>query len=576
VRAPVKRAVPALLLVPAAAWLLGAQGVDLAWWAGVTTVLTAVGLLLSQHRTPTVVWRAPGVWLAGLTAWAAAAAVLRPVAPAQAAYLVAVGAVSCLLGLVAGRMSARAWAALAVSALGAATGAWLVIERLLIGLRPGGPFGSPNLSATVALLGLCVTPKVRLKVPWRLSLAVLAGGGVLASGSRAAQIGIVLAALAHLLGTVGHRVMRLAAVMCIVAAAAGLAWRFGSDRDPLRYERFRLWLVAARTAQAELPWGAGPGGYADAALPWNFPRDGELARFGRVPSLAESDALEVAATLGLPGLLLAGGVLASVLLCVRRAGPTAWGLVAALGCTSALSSQLMVPVVAWSATLALAAVLPAGRGRRARLEWSAAAPAAVLLGGVLCIALGRPAWWLGGPPENLLQKGEALLGARSLDDAALADAEAQVWQAAALQSRHSTHWRLLGDLRLARARVRHEAGLVAAALAAFRQAEVVNPNDAWSALGEARALRLLGDGAAARAAIIRTLQLEPNLLQARVEQGVLLLESGDLDAARRAMADARVAIGRARSARPGSEYERALMAVDSGMLARLQAATGSP
>ncbi len=132
----------------------------------------------------------------------------------------------------------------------------------------------------------------------------VAAAGVVASGSRAALVGVVAVAATWALARRGGRRTRLAAALLVALAVAGFSVRLATDRDPLRYERVRIWAVAVRVAAAEFPLGCGPSGYADAAMAHNFPREGEFARFARLPDVAESDLLQLAATLGLPGVIL--------------------------------------------------------------------------------------------------------------------------------------------------------------------------------------------------------------------------------------------------------------------------------
>ncbi|OYW06451.1 MAG: hypothetical protein B7X11_01075 [Acidobacteria bacterium 37-65-4] len=203
--------------------------------------------------------RGPALWLAALLAWAGLDAALRPVAVYDAARVLGAGLVALALLLVAARPRAAAWGRLAVVAGGACAAAWMVAERAAHGARPAGPFGNPNGSATAALLGLALAPSLRLPLGARVPLMALAAAGVVASGSRGALIGACVVAVAW--GFAGRRRRGLALAAGLIAAVAvlGLALRFVRDRDPLRYERLRIWGVVARVAAAELPFGCGPG-----------------------------------------------------------------------------------------------------------------------------------------------------------------------------------------------------------------------------------------------------------------------------------------------------------------------------
>ena len=563
---------PAVLVPVAAAWVLAADGPVVRPAVAVATVAAALALAWTSGAG--ALRRGPALWLAAMLAWAALDAVLRPVAAYDAARVLAAGVVALALLLVVARPRAAAWGRLAVVAGGACAAAWMVAERAAHAARPAGPFGNPNGSATAALLGLALAPSLRLPLGARVPLMALAAAGVVASGSRAALIGACVVAAAW--GFAGRRRRGLALAAGLVAAVAvlGLAFRFVRDRDPLRYERLRIWGVVARVAAAELPFGCGPGGYADAALAHNFPRDGEFARFARLPDLAESDLLAVPASLGIPGAVLAAGLLASVAAAVRRRGPAAWSVAAAVGVTSAVNSQLMVPVVVWMAALALGSVLDRPRpARRAGVRGAtAAALSAAAVAAAVVLAL--PDWGAGPAPERLVEAAEAANRARRPTDATLADAEAQAWRACAERPRFARAWKALGNLRLARANVRDEADLAAAAAAAFAHARRANPLDVWAAVGEGRALLALGDRPGARDAFNAAVRLEPNCAPAWIELAYLHLAQGEIGAARAALGRAQAIVRDARGRSFVTAYERALASADPAAVARLRAALG--
>ena len=562
---------PAALVPVAAGWVLAADGPAVRPAVAVATV--AVALALAWTSGAGGLRRGPALWLAALLAWAGLDAALRPVAVYDAARVLAAGLVALALLSVAARPRAAAWGRLAVVAGGACAAAWMVAERIAHAARPAGPFGNPNGSATAALLGLALAPSLRAPLGARAPLMALAAAGVVASGSRGALIGACVVAVAW--GFAGRRRgLALAAGLVAAAAVLGLALRFARDRDPLRYERLRIWGVVARVAAAELPLGCGPGGYADAALAHNFPRDGEFARFARLPELAESDLLAVPASLGIPGTVLAAGLLASVAAAVRRRGPAAWSVAGAVGVTSAVNSQLMVPAVAWMAALALGSVLD--RPRPARRAGASRATAAALIAAAVAAAaiLALPGWGAGPDPLRLVEAAEAAARPSRPTDVALADAEAQAWRACAARPRFARAWKALGNLRLARASLRDEAALAVAAADAFAHARRANPLDVWAALGEGRALLALGDRPGARGAFNAAVRLEPNCAPAWVELAYLHLALGEIGAARGALDRAEAIVREARGRSFVTAYERALASADPEAVARLRAALG--
>jgi hypothetical protein len=569
---PLKR-LPALFVPCALAWVLAPHAVEPLPWVSVATIALVAGFCLARAGGCTA-WAGPRTWLVGLLAWAALDAALRPVAVSDAARLLAAGVVALGLLVVTGAPRMAAWGRLAVVAAGTSAAVWLIVERLLHAGRPSGPFGNPNLAATPALLALALAPLLRAPVMVRGVLMVVAAGGVVASGSRAALVGIVAVAVTWVLARRSDRRIRLAAAFLVMLAAAGFSVRLATDRDPLRYERVRIWAVALRVAASEFPLGCGPSGYADAAVAHNFPREGEFARFARLPDLAESDLLQLTAALGLPGTVLLVGLVWSVARRLHRRDARVWGVLAAAGATSAFNSQLMVPTVAWTLALAVGSVLPRVRSRTERApRWATAASVlalAVATGAVLAL----PEFGAGYAPERLVERAEAGLRTRPDDSSTLAYAEALAWQACAARPRYGRGWRVLGNVRLRRAALCGEADVAEAAAEAFGRARQVNPVDAWAAVGEGQALRMIGDTRGAWQALNAAVALEPNCVPAWIDRAVLSLAQGELGSARNALRRAEAALARSRGATFVSAYERALASADAVTLDRLRSATG--
>jgi len=319
VRAPALKHLPALAVPVAATWVLAARGIDVAAPAVVATVAVAA-ILLARDAGSLLHPSGPVAWGWALVLWTAADGALQPVAAVEAARCVAVGAVALALLAAAGAPRTAAWGRLAVVASGTIAAVWMAVERVQHAGRPAGPFGNPNGAATLALLGLALAPFLR--APWLARAALVAAGaaGVVASGSRGALLGALAVAAVWAVGARRRRSFAVATVVVTAAAVIGFATRLALDRDPLRYERTRIWGVAVRVAVGELPFGCGPGGYADAATGKNFPREGEFARFARIPDLPESDLLAAPACLGVPGAGLVLGLLASVVGRLRAGG----------------------------------------------------------------------------------------------------------------------------------------------------------------------------------------------------------------------------------------------------------------
>jgi tetratricopeptide (TPR) repeat protein len=224
--------------------------------------------------------------------------------------------------------------------------------------------------------------------------------------------------------------------------------------------------------------------------------------------------------------------------------------------------------------LALGSVLPRARPRHnASPRWAGVVVAialAVAVGAVLTL----PDWGVGRQPSRLVDRAQATVRDGPHDDGTLADAEALTWMACSSRPRYGRGWRVLGDIRLRRAVLRHDAELADAAADAFVRARRVNPLDAWAALGEGQARRVLGDDRGAWRALSAAVQLEPNFVSAWLERAVLHLAEGEMGAARNALGRAEAALKRAPRTTFVSTYEYALAWADPGILERLRSATG--
>ncbi len=561
---------PALLAPTVAVWVAASNGVFPSPAAVAVTVTVLAALAVALLPRGVRVSR-PAVWLVALVGWTAVAAALRPVDPGAAARFVAVGAVAVALAVLVSAPRPAAWGRVGVVLAGAIAAVWMLLERVVGDGRPAGPFENPNVAATVVVIALSLAPALVVRPALRLGVAGLLIAGIVASASRAAMLAAAVVGTLLVLAS-AQRALRVALAALIAVAALGLAWRLATDRDPLRFERARIWLVAARTAAAEMPLGCGPSGYADAAMPHNFAREGELARYHRVPSLAESDLLQLAATLGLPGLLLGAGMIAAV---ARSAGtrPLALAPCLAVAVTSAMHTQLPLPAVAWTATVAIAGALPRRRGLRLVASHPQAAVGALAVASAVVVALGAPAERPATAAGCAVAAETALASGRA-GAAALADAEVQAWRAATLRPRWSKGVSLLGEVRLERALQGGDARLAGAAADAFTAARRVNPLDVWAALGEGRARRVLGEGAAAGSALRTAVALEPNCAPAWIELVLLDLDGGEVTAARQALGRAEGALALARGRVLVSDYERAMVRVDHRTLERLRLRCG--
>lgn len=501
--------------------------------------------------------------LLALVVWAFFLTLVRRVPWEAAAPPLATGALVVLLACVVAHPAGRFWLERSVLAGGLLAAAWLIVERALLPGRPAGPFGNPNPAATWAVLALAVLwsqTQRRLVLPTFVLL-----GGVLASESRAAILAVGALAALRFFSTV-HPRWRLTSSLVLFLCLVGFLWRLARDRDPLRFERIRIWRVAVQVVVDSFPLGTAPGGFREAAIARNFPRDGEFARFHRIPGLAESDVLQLAASLGVPGLLLGFFLVGRVVQARCRQGWHALAPALALGVTSGFHSQLCFPVVA----------LPAVVAGRFSGSWRVrlAPSSALLLVWPVAIWAGAHVVHSGGPIGTAMAIVKQALAKPTTTPEELADCLPKLSVAAELAPRSSEVRRLLGFLQLALGQKTRDAHIVEDAVASFSQALERNPNDVWAALGEAEAWLTLGEAQRGQIAARRSLGIEPNCVPCWLVLCEAQYASGELAAARHSWRKAQEIKRKARRHVFVTNYESALVRADPIRVRRLAAALG--
>jgi len=241
-------------------------------------------------------------------------------------------AVAALFGRAAGGRHREGLACLLVAA--AVPAALAAQFGVLAGWGRGtAGFVNPNHLAAflVAILPLSLVVARR-----SVFLAWLAGGlltgGVLATRSRGALLaaGLVMA-IALVVAVVRRRLdgatlRRGLAVAVLFAGLAGVAlWtRFADGTDIYRYDRLMIWPQVVHMAKDAPLLGIGPGQFPYRAAAYNFPRQGELVRYGRAFKTPHSYPLLLLVEGG--GLVFLGLLLAGAL--TLRQALAAWRQVA--------------------------------------------------------------------------------------------------------------------------------------------------------------------------------------------------------------------------------------------------------
>lgn len=281
-----------------------------------------------------------------------------------------------------------------------------------VSTRLGGPFGSAAfLGAACCLLGppaLGVVFDGGSSRRWRVGGAVAAAGCVVAlagSGTRGAWLAAVVVAVVVGLSRRGRDrgrfALGVAAALMVAVATIGVLAARRDGATPLSRAtpaaaRLDEWRVALRVIARRPVSGTGPEGYRV-----EFPRQVDAAyerAYGRavIPDRAHDVVLDVAATIGLPGLALVLALAAlvgrSVVRVVRRGDSLAVGLAAGV-LAYAVQQAVLFPLAeleptAWLAAGVVVAIDTAATGR-ATVSLGAALrrPLVVLAAGLAAVAL---------------------------------------------------------------------------------------------------------------------------------------------------------------------------------------------
>jgi O-antigen ligase len=215
---------------------------------------------------------------------------------------------------------------------------WELVVRPPVGVavssaRAGGPFGSPAfLGATCCLLLPIVVGRSALRVVASVGLVI----AVVASGSRAALVALVVVGLLAVVRRSKGRVI-FSVGLCVLVVAAVLVGGARFDRSRGAGSRFDEWRIGVRAVVENPVLGAGPEGYRTV-----FPQavdDAYVRSYGRaeITDRAHSGPLDAAIAVGVPG----GVLYAALLVLVARRAWRSRSLVGA-GVVAYLGQQLLL------------------------------------------------------------------------------------------------------------------------------------------------------------------------------------------------------------------------------------------
>ena len=261
-------------------------------------------------------------------------------------------------------------------------------------------FVNPNELACFLVIGLhialsCLLFRPRHAQPtnrnalrrWALPLFMLAAAGISGSMLPALQSRGALLSVAvtiFLLATFRHRFSGVIFLVALTLAIlfplpqGSLMQRFLKRSDPFAYQRFDIWKSSARMVSDHPILGVGLGMFSYYGTAYNFPVEHQVARYGKRLNLAHNDLLQIAAELGIVGLLLVvGGMIYLGMLSFRhlRTPEISWHVIASISAlfgvfvNGMVSNLLLSPALAMMCVL-LAAILVESTAVFTRKTWT--------------------------------------------------------------------------------------------------------------------------------------------------------------------------------------------------------------
>ncbi len=294
-----------------------------------------------------------------------------------------------------------------------------LLPDLIRGHRPVAGFAAynPDYFGTFLLIGFAASLAVAVfgaMFEWRVAAAISAAllvFGIIQTSSRGAVLAavcIVIIAAVRSGGRIPRQVwllVGLGMVLLAVISSPYLTRKFvdrGED-DPYNYARIQIWMASLRVIAEHPVFGAGPGQFFHVSKRFNFPVEGQVARYVRHVGIAHSEYLEHIAELGVPAAFLLFSLFGYLIfLAWRRAGAArpeyrcfqeaAVLTAAGVGAHSLVDNCWTVPVMAAAVvTISLADLLP--MEKKAVVLWGKTklAMAGVLVGVVYLHSVAIPA-----------------------------------------------------------------------------------------------------------------------------------------------------------------------------------------
>jgi len=292
-------------------------------------------------------------------------------------------------------------------------GAYLAFSLFLQGRPIDGGFVNPNYFASFLLVGFSIGLAVALFHREQLhrtagaAVALAFFFGITQAWSRGATLAALGAAALATIRYARHSarprlltaVVLAAMTLAGAAASPALVQKFTDSgaRDPYNYLRPKIWLAALQIVRANPVFGIGLDQFRHVSKQYTPAVEGTVARYPKRPGIAHSEYLQYAAEVGLPAVLLLGGLAASLFLAALRRAPTcsresrpiqeaAILTAASLAIHALVDNNWTTPVMASGLVIfSLGDVLP-DRRRTVELRWSSSRMAFAVMAVLLMYA----------------------------------------------------------------------------------------------------------------------------------------------------------------------------------------------